>query len=86
MDFSSTFKKFEFMGRKPQSLKGQRFGSLVVLSFISRNLHGLSKWLCECDCGCRMEAMYQNLKRGKTKSCGCMPRGRSAGSFEPPSE
>ena len=64
------------MPRPPQYLTGKRFGLLTVLHLVSRNSHGNSRWMCRCDCGKEIEAMYQNLKREATKSCGCLPRGR----------
>jgi hypothetical protein len=56
---------------------GQRFGKLVALEF--RPLNGRSAWICQCDCGAESRVDTQNLRRGVTKSCGCMmnaPRGR----------
>lgn len=49
-----------------QDLAGQRFGRLVVTSFV-----GNRKWLCKCDCGNVNIVNAQNLKRGEIKSCGC---------------
>lgn len=66
------------MGRNAKNLQGERFGQLVVLSMISRNKHGNSRWLCRCDCGNETEVYYQNLKKEYVKSCGCMPKGRRA--------
>jgi len=58
------------MPRYPKDLTGNRYGALTVLSFISRNSHGNSRWLCLCDCGKRVPVMYQNLGK-RTNSCGC---------------
>lgn len=55
---------------------GHRFGRLVVLSVGSRTGH----WLCQCDCGSKMEATKANLKHGRTKSCGCIRKERNNGS------
>lgn len=35
---------------------------------------GATVWLCKCDCGNVVSAQYSNLKRGATKSCGCLNR------------
>jgi len=59
------------MPRSPKSLKDQVFGRLTVLRQISRNAHGNSRWLCLCECGAETEVYYQNLTRGRVKSCGC---------------
>lgn len=32
-------------------------------------------WLCECDCGTKVNVPAYNLKRGNTKSCGCLRLG-----------
>ena len=35
---------------------------------------GARKWKCRCDCGGERLAASYNLRRGKTKSCGCLSR------------
>lgn len=56
----------------PEDLFGQRFGKLVALLYV-RPFTGSdrSRWLCVCDCGGRKITKAENLKRGKSKSCGC---------------
>jgi hypothetical protein len=56
---------------------GQRFGRLVVVSYIAgfRNTDGQktpAKWFCKCDCGNTIECVSGNLTSGNTKSCGCL--------------
>ena len=59
------------MSRK-LNLVGQKFGMLTVLKESTyKNNTGRSKWLCQCDCGDKMVASGNNLKHGKTTSCGC---------------
>ena len=48
-------------------LEDQRFGKLIVVKYL-----GNKKYLCRCDCGKSTEAYSYNLKRGITKSCGCL--------------
>lgn len=58
---------------KRVDISGLRFGRLVAREYV-----GDGKWLCECDCGneCYVKGSY--LRRGDTKSCGCLYReGRS---------
>lgn len=57
--------------RPPESLLGQRFGKLTVarLSHVEK---GHAYWLCKCDCGGDKTIAANNLKRGHTKSCGCL--------------
>jgi hypothetical protein len=33
---------------------------------------GGSNWICVCDCGTEVIAVGSNLRRGSTKSCGCL--------------
>lgn len=58
------------MPRIPIPLTGKHFGTLTVIRQVSRNAHGNSRWLCECQCGTKIEAYYQNLTQGRVKSCG----------------
>lgn len=48
--------------------KGDRFGRLV---FVSREGEG-ERSVFQCDCGGTVEAFPGNVKRGLTKSCGCL--------------
>lgn len=59
-----------------KSILHQPYGLLTVIALKGRNAHGNSIWLCQCACGNTCEALYQNLTTGRTKSCGCAPRGR----------
>ena len=52
-------------------LTGQRYGRLVAIKPIySKNKY--IYWLCQCDCGNQCEVNGHFLKRGSTKSCGCL--------------
>jgi len=54
-------------------LTGQRFGRLVVLERARAARHGESaKWLCHCDCGKEKIVSGKLLRRGDTRSCGCL--------------
>lgn len=56
-----------------ESRKGQRFGLLVVLGAdIATARRGYV--LVHCDCGVEKSIMYDSLKHGATKSCGCRTR------------
>lgn len=58
---------------KSLNLVGQRFGKLVVdkkLGNTGKNKR-LLYWNCICDCGNIVEVSTNNLRQGKTKSCGC---------------
>lgn len=55
---------------KLDDLTGRRFGRLVVLKR-AEDIKGKTAWECLCDCGNIKCVKASNLKRGKTRSCGC---------------
>ena len=56
-------------------LTGKTFGNLKVIHRVKNNHNRQPRWLCECKCGNTYIAEGRYLKSGKTKSCGCIPRG-----------
>lgn len=62
-------------GRKCKDLSGMQFGKLTVVSraedYISPSGCKQPVWLCKCECGNSSMVMAQNLKNGRTNSCGC---------------
>lgn len=60
--------------RKPLNIAGQRFGRLVAQAPAGRSKNRMSKWACACDCGNTAEVRIDLLRRGLTKSCGCLVR------------
>ena len=63
-------------GRFAIDLTGQKFSNLTVLqkapSQVSATGHTYAAWLCQCDCGNRTTVRGHKLKKGHTKSCGCL--------------
>jgi len=56
-----------------QEIRGERFGRLTVISYIGVHEKCVeSIWLCKCDCGKKLWVVASSLKRGNTKSCGCL--------------
>lgn len=54
---------------------GQRFDRLIVIAFHDRNPQTRKlRWLCQCDCGKTKLVFGNNLRRGNTKSCGCLQK------------
>jgi len=49
-----------------KDLTGQRFGLLVALSY------DRGYWTCVCDCGNAHVVYGSNLRKGFTRSCGCL--------------
>lgn len=55
------------------NLQGVRFGRLTVVGrHPEGSKDGQAQWLCECDCGNGKIVRGGELKKGKTKSCGCL--------------
>lgn len=56
-----------------RDITGQTFGRLTVLYYVGRRpgVRG-SFWLCRCLCGRHSVALTAALRRGNTKSCGCL--------------
>jgi hypothetical protein len=57
------------------NLVGQRFGRLVVLRYSHTAVKGGCQrgfWLCHCDCGRECSVNGSRLRRGGTRSCGCI--------------
>lgn len=65
---------------KLHDLTGQRFGRLTVVAVSSeREKGGNAMWICRCDCGNITHPISGNsLKKGDTKSCGCLQSEKSA--------
>ena len=56
-----------------ENMVGRRFGRLTVLEYAGTSKHRKSMWICECDCGnITPPIVGANLKKGSTKSCGCL--------------
>lgn len=59
---------------KKIDLTGQRFGRLVVIREDGRAKDRQIMWLCRCDCGGEVIVRSVYLRRGDTRSCGCLYR------------
>ena len=53
-------------------LIGMRFGRLVVTERMPSTPRGHSMWRCSCDCGGTKDILGTSLRKGATKSCGCL--------------
>lgn len=52
-------------------ISGKKFGRLTVIRFIGFSARS-PMWRCKCDCGRLTVVHAGNLRRGHTKSCGCL--------------
>ena len=59
---------------KAIDLTGQRFGKLTALRPTGETGKSGTVWECLCDCGNVHYAGIKTLRRGHTRSCGCMMR------------
>ena len=55
-----------------EDLTGQRFGLLTVLRPEPKSPSGRVTWVCICDCGNEKAVLAHSLKKGETRSCGCI--------------
>ena len=53
-------------------LTGQKFGMLTVIEFAGNNQYRASMWRCICDCGNEIVVRGEDIRSGKTLSCGCL--------------
>lgn len=78
---SPTIGEITYMSRPREDLVGQRFGNLTVLEFVpkisNKGTKKSSYYICQCDCGNITNPISSNdLKRGHTKSCGCLRKNK----------
>lgn len=56
-------------------LTGKRFGKLVVVGLSNeRTADRRYIWVCRCDCGNMKNVPSRSLKKGITRSCGCLAK------------
>ena len=53
-------------------LTGKRFGKLIVLKKADKKIQNRPAWVCQCDCGNTKIIAGDCLRKGDTKSCGCL--------------
>lgn len=51
---------------------GNRYGKLLVLERVGGRLWGQAAWRCKCDCGNEAVVAGNQLRTGRTRSCGCL--------------
>lgn len=54
-----------------KDMTGQFFGKWRVIEQYGNTRHGCARWLCVCACGEQRPVLGQDLRAGKSKSCGC---------------
>lgn len=61
---------------KREDLTLKQFGELLVIEFAGTSKRGIALWKCECSCGNSKIVAGSDLKRGHTKSCGCLRKAK----------
>jgi hypothetical protein len=78
----ATLKEILKMQREVIDEIGNVYGRLTVISFEEVRNVGKCRyafWLCQCSCGSPLKAISgAALRKGNTKSCGCLRQDRSA--------
>lgn len=60
------------IGVRTKDISGLISGRLLVLPLFSVNERKEAMWFCKCECGNIVKVKGGSLKRGHTKSCGCL--------------
>lgn len=53
------------------SLAGTKYGRLTLQAEYKRNVNGRIVWKFSCDCGNETWASFDDVRRGRPKTCGC---------------
>ena len=51
---------------------GRKFGRLTIVRRSDKIVPKNVVWVCKCDCGNTVEVIASSLRKGDTKSCGCL--------------
>jgi hypothetical protein len=58
--------------------KGDKYGRLTILTEVEKHIsisgYKSRQFLCSCDCGNIKKIVLKELRRGETKSCGCLQK------------
>lgn len=58
--------------KSPMDISGHAYARLVAVRRTGRDSAYRSIWLFTCDCGAEVELLADNVRSGKTRSCGCL--------------
>lgn len=53
---------------------GERYGRCTLLYPVGYEKCHTQRWRVRCDCGREFEAAFNNIRSGRTRSCGCLRR------------
>ena len=61
-----------------KDITGQKFGRLTVIEMAGKDKHQKILWKCKCDCGNEVIVVGCRLRKGHTKSCGCLQKEKAS--------
>lgn len=61
-----------------EDLSGKKFNRLTAIKYTGKNEDNKSCYLFICECGNKVIRMGSGVKRGRTKSCGCLQKERTS--------
>lgn len=61
-----------------ENYAGKKYGRLTILEVVGQTKNYEKLVRCRCECGNEKVVLLATLKRGTTKSCGCLSRERSS--------
>lgn len=61
-------------GRKLHDITGEVFGRLTAIRVVSHGTNQPTMWECQCGCGNSVVVWIRSLRKGVTRSCGCLSR------------
>lgn len=67
-------------------LEKKNFNRWTFLEEAPNNKHGHKMWKCECECGKIKTVTATQVRRGRSKSCGCLQRNWAVGHHLPRGE
>ena len=53
-------------------VSGMRFSRLVAIEFVGKDKANNARWLFRCDCGQEKAILLRHVRKGITRSCGCL--------------
>ena len=62
------------MNTQIKDMRGLTFGRLTVLFLADHRIGRLAAWHCRCECGAVPVVAGAQLRKGRTRSCGCLQR------------
>lgn len=70
LDYYTELKLRRFpLGRKPNNIRGKKFGKLTALYPLDDRSHTSVVWKCQCDCGALLNVRANHLISGHTTQC-----------------